>query len=79
MKVLNFIDQKVIELKTKYGYFEFAEHISKKKQDILVAFLTDALNEAHAIGYKHGMEDKVAETNLTDSSNKYGIPNRSKT
>lgn len=51
----------IAELKIKYGAFEFAEHISKTKQNTLVQWFTDCANKIHAIGYQHGMEDKVKE------------------
>jgi hypothetical protein len=52
----------IADLKTRYGYFEFADHISKPKMDAFVEWFKDAANKIHAIGYKHGMEDKIKET-----------------
>lgn len=49
------------ELKTKYGAFEFAEHISKSKQDVFMHWFSDCANKIHAIGYQHGIEDKIKE------------------
>jgi hypothetical protein len=51
----------IADLKTRYGYFEFADHISKPKMDAFVEWFKDAANQIHAIGYKHGMEDKIKE------------------